>query len=667
MKKILFCLAAFAALVSCTKENPVDETPAVEYQTITFEAAAPSAEDVDATKTTLVDGNLVHWSNGDQVKVGFFPTTNKQNTIVSCVGTFTATFDQATSASAYFSTDSWTWISNGETINNDRYRDNGLAAYPSSATIYSKRSGSWNPANTEVSYDLPSEQTAVLNSFQSGVNFSYAKVNKADFIANKASLSFINACALLKITLPSTAADVKSIDVSSKNGVALSGKFEIPDDKQGGYYSDDPWSSANSDGTLTFEAVAGNPSVSIVAPEGETLQPGGTYYVVVWPGTHGSGLDFEFTNSEGATCKKSLASSVTFTRAKVERFNFVNNLDFVKESILEISQASHSLEAVNGSSASFTVYSNYSWTATSDQPWISITPATGNASLSEQTITISATENDRDAIRTATVTVKNETGTSKTITVTQKAPSMSVRIQFEPTDYKDLTNFAVVKSDVDWKISSDQSWLTFQQTSGSGDANIKLVYSENPESVDRTATITLTNTSGTIVKTTTFTQPAKPKTYYIVNQVTEASALENGAFYVIEFYGYSNYYWKIDSNGNVLRSYVDKTNGFTEEYVYRFEKTNYTNPIGGYTSYSTGHLWSAKSDKYFNWYNLNFADGHKTDLVFENRYGSETGSEIDIYEHYDPYRTIYYTGSKLAWGTTGESNRKWNIYKVEVR
>ena len=663
MKKILFCLAAFAALVSCTKENPVDETPAVQYQTITFEAAAPSAEDVDATKTTLVDGNLVHWSNGDQVKVGFFPITGKDNTIVSSVGTFTSTSDQETVASSWFTTDSWNWNSN-----NDQYRDNGLAVYPSSATIYSKRSGNWKDADTEVSYDLPAEQIAVLNSFQSGVNFSYAKVNKTDFIANKASLNFINACALLKITLPSTAADVKSIAVSSKNDVALSGKFEIPFGKEG-YYHDDPWATgyANSDGTLTFQAVAGNPSVSIVAPEGETLQPGGTYYVVVWPGTHGSGLDFEFTNSEGATCKKSLTSSVSFARAKVERFNFVNNIDFVKESILEISQTSLNLEAVNGSSASFTVYSNYSWTATSDQPWISITPATGNASLSEQTITISATENDRDAIRTATVTVENETGISKTITITQQAPSMSIKIMYEPIDYKDLYNFAVVTSNVDWKISSDQSWLTFQQTSGSGDANIKLVYSENPESVDRTATITLTNTSGTIVKTTTFTQPAKPKTYYIVNQVTEASALENGAFYVIEFYGYSNYYWKIDSNGNVLRSYVNKTNGFTEEYVYRFEKTNYSNPIGGYNSYSTGHLWSAKSDKYFNWYDLNFADGHKTDLVFENRYGGETGSEIDIYEHYSPYRTIYYTGSKLAWGETGQSNRKWNIYKVEVR
>ena len=415
MKKILFCLAAFAALISCTKENPVDETPAVQYQTITFEAAAPSAEDVDATKTTLVEGNLVHWSNGDQVKVGFFPTTNKQNTIVSCVGTFTATFDQATSASAYFSTDSWSWISNGETINNDRYRDNGLAVYPSSATIYSKRSGLWSDANTEVSYDLPAEQIAVLNSFQSGVNFSYAQVNKTDFNANKASLSFINACALLKITLPSTPADVKSIAVSSKNGVALSGKFEIPSDKEG-YNNDDPWSKANSDGTLTFQAVAGNPAVSIVAPEGETLQPGGTYYVVVWPGTHGSGLDFEFTNSEGLTCKKSLASSVTFTRAKVERFNFVSALDFSFVAELELDTESLSFTK-DGGSSTVSVTSNTDWTVSDDADWLTVSAQSGKGNGS---VTVTAAANTTYEARTATITVTVGTIT-KNISVTQDA------------------------------------------------------------------------------------------------------------------------------------------------------------------------------------------------------------------------------------------------------
>lgn len=429
MKKILLCLAVFAALVSCTKENPADNTPSIEYQTIRFEAAAPSAEDVDATKTTLKDGNLVHWSNGDQVKVGFFPITGKDNTIVSSVGTFTSTSDQETVASSWFTTDSWNWNSN-----NDQYRDNGLAVYPSSATIYSKRSGNWKDADTEVSYDLPSEQIAVLNSFQSGVNFSYAKVSKADFIANKASLNFINACALLKITLPSSAADVKSIAVSSKNDVALSGKFEIPSDMEG-WYHDTPWDKVNSDGTLTFQAVAGNPAVSIVAPEGKTLQPGGTYYVVVWPGTHGSGLDFEFTNSEGLTCKKSLASSVTFTRAKVERFNFVSALDFSFVAELELDTESLSFTK-DGGSSTVSVTSNTDWTVSDDADWLTTSTQSGKGNGS---VTVTAAANTTYEARTATITVTAGTVT-KNISVTQDAAERKYKIKSAVSYAADLTD-----------------------------------------------------------------------------------------------------------------------------------------------------------------------------------------------------------------------------------
>lgn len=431
MKKILFCLAAFAALVSCTKENPIDNTPAVEYQTITFEAAAPSAEDNDATKTTLVEGNLVHWSNGDQVKVGFFPALEYSN-ILNQNGIFTANFEETSTESTYFTTDNWAWATS-----ESNYRDYGIAAYPDEATVLSyvnRGNSKYDDATTEISYDLPSEQIAVLNSFQSGVNFSYAKVSKADFIANKASLNFINACALLKITLPSTAADVKSIAVSSKNDVALSGKFEIPFGKEG-YYHDDPWATgyANSDGTLTFQAVAGNPSVSIVAPEGETLKPGGTYYVVVWPGTHGSGLDFEFTNSEGLTCKKSLASSVTFTRAKVERFNFVSALDFSFVAELELDTESLSFTK-DGGSSTVSVTSNTDWTVSDDADWLTVSAQSGKGNGS---VTVTAAANTTYEARTATITVTAGTVT-KNISVTQDAAERKYRLKSAVTAAADL-------------------------------------------------------------------------------------------------------------------------------------------------------------------------------------------------------------------------------------
>lgn len=671
MKKTILFLAAFAALVSCVKEAPVQE-PEVVKQTIVFEAVAPSSSDESEadSKTTLVDHSLVHWSNGDQVKVGFFPNVNSgQNTVNNLNGVFTATFDEETSSKAWFSTDSWSWdAGNGEAER--MYRSDAIAVYPSSATVYSRRVGTYDDANTEISYDLPAEQTAVLNSFQSGVNFSYAKVQKSEFVANAASLSFINACALLKITLPATATNVASVEITSKDNVALAGKFAIPDGSKGSY-KDTPWSKANTDGTLNFSVESGNPVVVLSAAEGQMLQAGGSYYVVVWPGAHNSGLDFLFTNAEGATAKKSVAAPVTFTRAKVETFNFKSDIDFVKESILEVNQTTLGLNALNGSSAEFTVNANYDWTATSDQSWLTVSPASGEASLADQTVTISATENDSPNNRTATVTVKDETGSTKTISVTQQAPQISISMYYSDSEIllTDTWNFVKVTSNVAWKLSADQDWVTIQETTGSatsGTKNVKVTFPVNTDTSPKSVTFTITNQSGTISKTVTMTLPA-PKKYYIVSQVTEASQLENDGLYVIEFQSYSNYFWKVDANGNVVRTSVTRNNGFEEDYVFRFEKTAYGNPDAKYQSYSTGHLWSVKLDKYFNWYNLNFGDGHKTDLVFLNKWGNETGYDIDIIEHYEPYRTIYWTGSKLQWGTTSESNRKWYIHKVELR
>ena len=423
MKKLIFFFAAFAAFVSCTKEPVGGDFGQDEAQVITFKAVAAksskSSADAD-TKTVLVDHSLVHWSNADQVKVGFFPVTgSSKNNIKNKNGIFTATFAEEAASTAWFSMDDWKWDA-GNSENASHYRTDGLAVYPATATVSSSRSGNYNPATTEVSYNLPSEQMAVLNSFQSGVNFSYAKVNKDQFSANKATLSFMNGCSLLKLTLPASAENVAMIEVTSNNNVALTGKFGVTD--FGGYYKDQPWYNANDDGTLNFSAVSGNTSSSVIlkADEDKTLQAGGTYYIVVWPGTHSSGLSFEFTNTDGATCVKSVGQNVTFERAVVERFNFTSEINFVKEPHLEVNKTSLSLNATSGS-ATFTVLANYDWNVSDNASWLSVSPASGEASLSATTVTVTAENNtDYTSSRSAVITV-TAGGLTKTINVTQAA------------------------------------------------------------------------------------------------------------------------------------------------------------------------------------------------------------------------------------------------------
>ena len=440
MKKLYILLAALAALASCLKE-PIDNTPVSgESQTITFEAKAPRTSISKDTKTTLVDHSLVNWSNGDQVKVGFFPVTGgNKNTRNNKNGIFTSTFAESTASSAFFKISGWSWDAGNSEKETD-YRTDGLAVYPSSATVYSKRSGNYSPASTEVSYDLPSEQLALLNSFQSDVNFSYARVNKSDFSANKASLSFLNACSLVKISLPESATGVAMVEVSSKTGTPLTGKFGLGYDDLGGYNQDDPWS-VSKNGLLNFTAVSGNGEVLLYAENGTSLVAGGTYYLVVWPGTHSSGLSFTFTNLEGATCVKEVTQSVTFERAGIESFNFVSEISFKKEPSLEVNTNTLNLNAANGK-AEFTVLANYDWTVTDNASWLSVSPSSGSSSLQAATVTVTAENNtDYTSSRSAVITV-TAGGLTQTSNVTHAAadkPKFSVALNpiAQASDLKD--------------------------------------------------------------------------------------------------------------------------------------------------------------------------------------------------------------------------------------
>lgn len=317
MKKTILFLAAFAALVSCVKENPVtenpaDETPSIETCSISLEASAPASSDAEDTKTTLIDGNLVHWTNGDAIKVLFFPIPSEYSTIYGASGILNSTFTGETAVSARFETDSWSWGASSS----DKM-DQGIALYPSSVTAVSnKASGSYGSMTRDIHYELPSVQTAVEGTFQSGINFAYAQIpSKEEFSNSTATLSFKNACALIKVTLPEGVDNVTSVEVVSANG-SLAGTYEVSS-----------YSSAAPNYPLVMTATTGSPSVTLSAPVGQTLKAGVPYYIVVWPGTH-SDITFNFTNTEGLVATKSVGKEVTFVAAKYNSYKIKNDLSF---------------------------------------------------------------------------------------------------------------------------------------------------------------------------------------------------------------------------------------------------------------------------------------------------------------------------------------------------
>ena len=687
MKKILFCLAAFAALVSCTKENPVDETPtvdtpAVEYQTITFEATAPSAEDNDATKTTLVNGSLVHWVKGDEIKILFFPNAGwgahlyEGDVTVGANGVFTTTFESETSATAYFSGEI-NWSHGSE------YMDSGIAIYPSTVEASCNRpAGNYMYGNnTVITYDLSNEQTAVENSFQNGLAFSYAEIEseyKEDFIDNKAKLAFKNTCALIKVTLPADAKDIMSVKVESADA-NLTGDYKAT------ISATDKSQKPDFPLVLKDYGKVVSKHVTLSAPAGETLKAGASYYIVTWPGSHSNGLSFTFTNTLGLTNTKQLAQSVELEASKIDHFNFKNSITF--EHVFEVSEDSFDIAGA-ATGGSFTVTSSRDWTAVSDSEWLTISPASGSASASAATVTFNAPENT-SAERTAKITITAGEDT-KVITVTQAQFIAELSIErygswnILTADGNDF-QFVTIKSNTSWTLSCDKDWLTLGATSGSATAGetVMLTAAENTTTSERTATLYLRDNSNTVEKTFTVTQEGGKKTNgYKVVGVVLPEDMQTGKYYVIANYGDPTRYWTVGDGDFYDLTLADGFNANAYSNEFSIDQVFYVKEIykgTGMTDTSYGHraqiaLFSLKSElgMYYvtSTQTYRFNNKYGIYLNLGARYTGEYGNDVDMR---DNSRTYYIStpdsdASKITCsdsGFEGTGPRKWLIYEVQ--
>jgi hypothetical protein len=88
------------------------------------------------------------------------------------------------------------------------------------------------------------------------------------------------------------------------------------------------------------------------------------------------------------------------------------------EPTLTLSSNSIIIEGQDNSTATFQVYSNTNWSATTTETWLSITPISGTDTA---TISITATANETIAERTTTITVSASDVPDQTVSVNQNA------------------------------------------------------------------------------------------------------------------------------------------------------------------------------------------------------------------------------------------------------
>lgn len=340
MKKSILVLAALAAIFSCSKENNPTDNYTAETFTVELTASAPSVNNGNGaapagamTKTTLVDGQnskLVHWSKGDAIRLLFFPDYRQDNSITGPSGVLTSYFETESSASANFRTTSWSFGID-QSLLASKLHEVGIAVYPSTATATSsKTSGAYTSNTSEVSFNLPSEQNAVENNIESGLNFSYASVSLSSFVNTinggaSTELQFNNACAMIELTMPSELPLVTSITIESNTDVPLTGKGIA----NMTYYNDAIDSNSRDNVTdyiFSTKEISGGAGVTLNNPSG--FKAGAKYYAVVWPGIHNKGLTITF-NAQGGTAAVKTTPAVTLTPSVVKPYTFSKGLEFV--------------------------------------------------------------------------------------------------------------------------------------------------------------------------------------------------------------------------------------------------------------------------------------------------------------------------------------------------
>lgn len=414
MKKVFLFMAAFAALVSCVKENAVtEEVSAVEGKVVSITAVGPEVADPNAaqqqnvapsTKTQLVDGTNVQWAPGDVVKVCFEPlrgSGHKAATKQGCTTELTYNGSNLTESAVF----SGSWAP----ANSNLLNSYGVVVYPgnSNFSFSSSVTGDWAYPTTTISYTIPTEQEAIEGTFANDLNLSYAILNLSDMSSNTAKAQFKNICSVFCVTLPSTEYNVKSIKLevdNNSNSTYMTGlsNFQL------------------TEGAFTEKEAASSSKPTYVVlkkADGSDLEPGASYYAVVWAHNY-RGVKLTFTNADGKECVKTASKDAWIQCAAGKKYNFnISSLSFTSTPYLNVDATSITASA-KGDTESFAVTANNAVTVTSDQAWLTASYADGQCTIVYQ-------KNRTSSSRTATVTITSA-GLTKTVSVSQAAVTYSI-------------------------------------------------------------------------------------------------------------------------------------------------------------------------------------------------------------------------------------------------
>ena len=242
---------------------------------------------------------------------------------------------------------------------------------------------------------------------------------------------------------------------------------------------------------LAFRYASGNPS------------GGGPFHIEIDGKIMANNITVAFTNANWNTWATKTVTGIILPAGKhIIRLVFdkagfnIGRLSFTYKGsaspFLNIPSNTLQIDAFANSKKSINLTSNINWSASSDQSWLNVSPASGFA---DATINFTAQENTTTQTRVANITFSGNGVSNTILTITQDAGGVAYLL-VNPTTllFQNAANTPqniAINSNTNWTATSNQTWLTLSATSGNGVANITANASNHTGSSNRTATITI--------------------------------------------------------------------------------------------------------------------------------------------------------------------------------
>ncbi|MBN1926578.1 MAG: T9SS type A sorting domain-containing protein [Prolixibacteraceae bacterium] len=210
---------------------------------------------------------------------------------------------------------------------------------------------------------------------------------------------------------------------------------------------------------------------------------------------------------------------------------------------LSASTATIGLTAESNSAVNLDITSNTQWTAESDQAWLTVDPLSGTGNGSIQ-LTAKENNNLNERIAVLTISAVGIEPLSVIVTQTGANPYLSVSASTLNVSAEESPEVSFdISSNTSWNLSIDQTWVTSNVNSGTGNATVHLSVEENTKVQERVATVNVSAT-GTTLQTITIIQAAAPATLSVSVTTIDVGAEEGSE---ATFDVTSNTTWSVSS------------------------------------------------------------------------------------------------------------------------